>query len=331
MEELVNLASEVQLSSAYDVSNRHPRFSQYKVKKKMTSQIERRQKFLESIKQHRYDYMNHARKLAENTWSSESEDDDEMDWSSEVKKPSHSYKNQLMLSEWLVEVPEDLLNKWLLVLCPVGKRSLIITSHGETKVYTKKGFLLNKFSSHLPGGNRRQKFNSSEYTILDCIYNIENKTYYILDVMCWRGHPVFDSETEFRFYWLKCKTDEVPEIQVKSNLNPFRFIPLLSYSCSYDSIHKVVNSPLPFECQLDGLLFYHKQTIYTGGVTPLVGWLKAYMLPEILNISVPEHLCADRPKSYSSMRNHLSVAFAKHEKRKEEEKLLTEIEEDMVT
>ena len=29
-----------------------------------------------------------------------------------------SYKNQLMLSEWLVEVPVDIVDKWLLILCP---------------------------------------------------------------------------------------------------------------------------------------------------------------------------------------------------------------------
>ena len=29
-----------------------------------------------------------------------------------------SYKNQLMLSEWLVEVPDDLASSWILILCP---------------------------------------------------------------------------------------------------------------------------------------------------------------------------------------------------------------------
>lgn len=336
MEDLVNLASEVHLSSCYDTSNVHPRFAQYKIKKKIPSQVERRQKFLESIKQKRYNYVNHARHLAENTWSSgsgdEEDDDDGMDWSSEPKKPSRSYKNQLMLSEWLVEVPEDLINEWLLVLCPIGKRCLVIASQGQTKVYTRKGLIINKFPSHLPGGNFRQKSIKSEYTILDCVFNTENKIYYILDVMCWKGYPIFDSETEFRFYWLKCKTDEVPEIKEKSTMNPFRFIPLFCYSCSLNSIQNVMNSPLPFDCQLDGLLFYHKRTTYTAGVTPLVGWLKAYMLPEILNINVPESLCINKPKSYVSMRNHLHVAFTKHEerKKKEQEKLLNENTESMV-
>ena len=32
----------------------------------------------------------------------------------------------------------------------------------------------------------------TDYTILDCIYSEVDRTYYILDVMCWRGHPVYD-------------------------------------------------------------------------------------------------------------------------------------------
>lgn len=35
---------------------------------------------------------------------------------------------QLMLSEWLVEVPTELDTDWLMVVCPVGKRSLIVAS-----------------------------------------------------------------------------------------------------------------------------------------------------------------------------------------------------------
>ena len=35
---------------------------------------------------------------------------------------------QLMLSEWLVDVPSELDTDWLMVVCPVGKRSLIVAS-----------------------------------------------------------------------------------------------------------------------------------------------------------------------------------------------------------
>lgn len=35
---------------------------------------------------------------------------------------------QLMLSEWLVDVPADLEQEWLVVVCPVGKRALVVAS-----------------------------------------------------------------------------------------------------------------------------------------------------------------------------------------------------------
>lgn len=35
---------------------------------------------------------------------------------------------QLMLSEWMVDVPSELDTDWLMVVCPVGKRSLIVAS-----------------------------------------------------------------------------------------------------------------------------------------------------------------------------------------------------------
>ena len=37
--------------------------------------------------------------------------------------------HQLMLSEWLVDVPDDLQQEWLMVVCPFGKRNLVIASN----------------------------------------------------------------------------------------------------------------------------------------------------------------------------------------------------------
>lgn len=38
-----------------------------------------------------------------------------------------------MLSEWLVDVPGDLQQDWLMVLCPFGKRNLVIASNVSAK------------------------------------------------------------------------------------------------------------------------------------------------------------------------------------------------------
>lgn len=31
-----------------------------------------------------------------------------------------------MMSEWMLEVPQDLLGKWIIVPCPQGKRTLVV-------------------------------------------------------------------------------------------------------------------------------------------------------------------------------------------------------------
>ncbi|XP_013389830.1 snurportin-1-like [Lingula anatina] len=116
----------------------HPRFSQYKVKGNVLDQAERRKRMLDAQKKQRFDYLSYLRNVAEDDWT---EDDnemygeevadqgfEEMDCEVVFKKPGRRYKNQLMLSEWMVEVPEDFEKEWILVNCPVGKRSLVVAS-----------------------------------------------------------------------------------------------------------------------------------------------------------------------------------------------------------
>lgn len=63
--------------------------------------------------------------------------------------------------------------------------------------------------------------------------------------------------------------------------------------------------------QVDGLLFFHKRTHYTCGRTPLVGWLKPYLLPEILGVSVPDAYVRGAPKV-----NELTLLKSNNDKEK---------------
>ncbi|RNA37132.1 snurportin-1 [Brachionus plicatilis] len=108
------------------------------------------------------------------------------------------YSNQLMFSEWLIEVPNDLDQNWIMAVCPVGKRCLVVASEGITSVYNKVGKLITKHSSRLPGGYKESK---TDYTILDCVYNDPLRTYYILDCLCWKSHPIIDSEESHSVYY----------------------------------------------------------------------------------------------------------------------------------
>lgn len=111
-----------------------------------------------------------------------------------------------MLSEWLIDVPPDLVEEWLLVVCPVGKRALIVASkvgdqslhhplllldeiynsdctvwlqcknysllvfppslQGSTAAYTKSGFCTKRFPSLLPGGCHHNSTTSKSKLIL---------------------------------------------------------------------------------------------------------------------------------------------------------------------
>ncbi|XP_063201617.1 snurportin-1 isoform X2 [Chroicocephalus ridibundus] len=273
MEELsAALLAGVSLAAPNSPAAPHPRLAAYKPRGG-PGQAERRQRLLRLQRERRLDYVNHARRLAEDDWAGvESEGEEEKDEEEEemdvdaVKKLPKRYANQLMLSEWLVDVPLDLEQEWVVVVCPVGKRALVVASRGTTAAYTKSGFCVNRFPSLLPGGNRHNSTSEKVYSILDCIYNEVKQTYYILDVMCWRGHPVYDCQTDFRFFWLFSKIQEEEGLGEKSRINP-----------------------------VDGLLFYHKQTHYTPGSTPLVGWLRPYMVPEILGLTVPATALTAKP------------------------------------
>ncbi|KAL0601616.1 Snurportin-1, partial [Plecturocebus cupreus] len=276
----------------------HPRLSQYKSKYSSLEQSERRQRLLELQKSKRLDYVNHARRLAEDDWTGmdteeeDKKDDAEMDIDT-VKKLPKRYANQLMLSEWLIDVPSDLGQEWIVVVCPVGKRALVVASRGSTSAYTKSGYCVNRFPSLLPGGNRKNS-TAKDYTILDCIYSEVKQTYYVLDVMCWRGHPFYDCQTDFRFYWIHSKLPEEEGLREKTKLNPFKFVGLKNFSCTPESLCDVLSMDFPFE--VDGLLFYHKQTHYSPGSTPLVGWLRPYMVSDVLGVAVPAGPLTTKPE-----------------------------------
>ncbi|XP_014673044.1 PREDICTED: snurportin-1-like, partial [Priapulus caudatus] len=316
MEELTEgLAASFSISQQENsTAAEHPRFAQYKAKLGASGQDERRSRQLELQKKNRSSVVNHLRRLAgSDSFAQQEQIDDEEDAANDgeemevdvkSKKRAPYYRNKLMLSEWLVDVPADLSEEWILVPCPVGRRNLVVAAKGVTSSYTKAGHLLSKFSSHLPGGYRGHAKRSAEYTLLDCILSEAERKYYVLDVMSWNGHPVVDSETDFRFFWLKSKLDEIPKLAEYSKLNPLKFEGLPTYQCTPDGVAAALEANFPF--QVDGFLFYHKRTHYTFGPTPLVGWLKPYMMEELLGVAVPEKHRAGMPPHYANLRQHIA-------------------------
>lgn len=73
---------------------------------------------------------------------------------------------------------------------------------------------------------------------------------------------------------------------------------------------------------LDGLLFFHKEGHYSSGKSPLVTWLKPFMLNEVLGLNVPDRFC-EKPDKYIDFEHHV-LSVREREKqliqRKETEK-----------
>ncbi|KAI1280890.1 Snurportin-1 [Halotydeus destructor] len=280
----------------------HPRFALYKNKSRTVedNQEERRQKRLKDQKEKRFDLLQQLRgsngDFDDNDSHGSSDagsnsQDVSMQLSDTSDTPttkSRRYKNYLMMSEWLVDVPQDFEANWLLVPCPVGKRCLVVASHGETKIFGRNGYCLKShFPSLIPGGNKRDVMKHKESCILDCIYSERRKTLYILDLLSWNGMSFKESETHFRFYWLHSKLKEMKGISSESILNPIKFKLLPHHRCDSQSIVDCTLN-LPFPEELDGLIFFHKDAHYVSEVTPLVCWLKLDMLPSILGINIDE-------------------------------------------
>lgn len=108
---------------------------------------------------------------------------------------------------------------------------------------------------------------------------------------------------EFRFFWLRSKFAETPELSIESERNKYQFH-LLDYTQAVPFVISEILSTVPRlndkTFLYDGILFYHKESIYISGFTPLVTWLKPYMLPEVYGVHVNAVYMEKKPQSYEN-------------------------------
>lgn len=95
---------------------------------------------------------------------------------------------------------------------------------------------------------------------------------------------------------------EIKELEEKNLINNFPILPLQRAFCDTDLCSILENLP---PMSLDGILFFHREADYTHGRTPLVTWLKPFMLPEILGISVPSSM-SEKPNGYIDLEHYIS-------------------------
>ncbi|CAI5440805.1 unnamed protein product [Caenorhabditis angaria] len=298
----------------------HPRYSQFKnLSKAAEQQAKRRQEVLDRHRDGRFEKLIKLRNLALDEEDSSDDEKEEKydnkhnddgssvisDYSQTSSMRSRSkYSDQLLLSEWLVDIPSSLSNEWTMVAAPTGKRCLVVAAKGVTTAYNKAGRVIQQFQSKLPGGNDRGKYT---FSILDCIYH--DKVYYVLDILSWNEREYADNPYDFRMFWLNSKFEESPELSKPTKNFKYTFQKAPSCKCSLEEMTKMMSEPMKFH--LDGLLFYHNSVIYEAGQSPLVGWLKPWMLPEILNVPVCE-LYQEKGKKYESSREYIDKFNKRH-------------------
>ncbi|XP_050220987.1 uncharacterized protein LOC126671273 [Mercurialis annua] len=179
------------------------------------------------------------------------------------------FARQLMLPEWMIDVPDCLPQDWYVFARPAGKRCFVVSCNGITVSRQRNGSILHRFPSALPNGAkiRDSSGSSQSYCILDCIFHELDQTYYVIDMVCWRDYPLYDCSAEFRFFWLNSKLGETGSCDPPSSFHKYRFSTVPVYNCDQSGLWSAYTGDVPYV--KDGLLFYNKHAHYQMGNTPL--------------------------------------------------------------
>ena len=144
------------------------------------------------------------------------------------------------------------------------------------------------------------------------------------------------SQVEFRLFWLLSRLDEIESHTLVLDNDQVRyccavrcpprgrcFSPLVNswyvfvpcwleqyemrrlphFSCASHHLQAYFAScaATSAAASTDGYLFYHKEGLYVEETTPLVCWLKPYMIAEVLKIPVSGEFMRARPTGYTGL------------------------------
>ena len=197
-------------------------------------------------------------------------------------KPKRKKRNLLMKHELLEEIPTDLREEWVCMPIPEGQRCLVASSNQQTIAKSETGELLEKFRSYLPNGSHSSSDKKESYCVFDCIYHDPSSTFYILDMMCWRGNLYYNCDAAFRSFFMHTKLSEIPYVSQITDNNPYRFVALPAFECTTQGITNACN-PASIGLPPTVVTFYNRNTHYTTGETnPLVCYLPIDRIPPLL-------------------------------------------------
>nr|CDS26471.1 snurportin 1 [Hymenolepis microstoma] len=260
------------------------------------------------------------------------------------KRGRHARKrSMIMLAEWFLFMPKNFETEYLFKLCPKGRHVCVVAWKGRTDVYARSGTRIESFLSRLPGGGLGQSsLMMHRYkTVLDCIMidnrqrvhrdsfsseSIEEKLIFmVLDLISFKSTSYDDITFLERCEWMESYHQSHIEAYEHTDSVQFKLVPV--YGCDKDTMQSVFSSPPPFE--VDGVLFYHSCVYYRCGQTPLVGWVKPYMLPDwfpFLKDTLHPIYLTEMPEDYKDIATDIArhreltkaYAAALQEKRKDE-------------
>lgn len=244
------------------------------------SQAARRAKLLEEQKRKREEQFNSGRP------------EDELKYKSKHKhyRVNLDFKDSLMMSEWMLEAPEDL-DSFVLIPCPKGVRCTLSVDSSSVTAYYRNG---KEFKSNI-------KSNLPKDTVLDCFYVKKSSTFYVIDILQYKSRDFINCDYAMRSYWLRSKFDE-EEFKIFSP-DEIKLKLIDSYDCADHLRVTQCYQTCPIfndETELDGYLYYHKEGSYTFGECPLVLWLFPFMVEEM----IPGHQVHpdynEKPENYTN-------------------------------
>lgn len=83
-----------------------------------------------------------------------------------------------------------------------------------------------------------------------------DQTYYVIDMLCWKGYSLYDCTAEFRFFWLNSKLAETGACEPPSHYQKYRFSLVPICTCDLSGLQVAYSGAVPYV--KDGLLFYNK-------------------------------------------------------------------------
>lgn len=270
----------------------------------LTNQIERRREVLKRQKEKRDELFSQLRFLDNEP---EPIEEKKPQWPPRRhRKPTSAppCPIDMMFAEWLFNIPEDL-SSWFVIPCPRGQRCLVVVHSHRTHVYNKYGNVIRSIQTSLP-----------RETILYCIYDNRSSIYYILDLILWNGQDYSTQiECQCRFFMLMSLNGD-------SRLN--KHFQILSRTTVDEEQWKN-------EAE-DGYLFYHPLGFYECGYSPLVCWLKPFLIEDVLHIQCSYPIV--KPVGYTTAEDYMfneqstrkKVLLDKSQRKDEEEEELMTVD-----